>query len=156
MWAPPAPSAEIWPVGNWGGMGGRGPGLRASLRPICPPLGLSSLHLSTYRLPIPPYPATRKGKTWPSPPRTAEDPPTVDMDRGSGKLPSPKPTQRPHKALSPSRPPPAGNLTWTHRHTPLETYNPQTHTHKWTPERAHPATQTLGWTSNPDTNIQRS
>lgn len=70
-----APPASIWPVRSKGGVGEKRPGLLPTPTPtpipgpICPSLGLSSLHLSTSRLPIPPV--TGKGKTWPSPPRTA-------------------------------------------------------------------------------------
>lgn len=141
--------------GDWGRVGGEGPGLRPSPRahlsiprPLIPP----SVHLPAAH---PPHPATRKGKTWPSPPRTAEDHPQLTWPEGAANSPPPNP-QGGLEPQGAEPQPPARNLTWTHRHTPSETYNPQTHTHKWTPGRAHPAPQTLGWTWNPDTNTQRS
>ncbi|XP_049758422.1 basic proline-rich protein-like [Elephas maximus indicus] len=114
-------------------------------RPLIPP----SVHLPAAH---PPPTSHREGEDMAVSPKDRLGPPQLTWTEGAANSLPPNL----HRGLEPQRAepqPPAGNPTWTHRHTPSETYNRRhTHTHKWTPERAHPVTQTLGWTSNPDPN----
>lgn len=138
-------------------MGGEGPGLRTSPRahlsipqPLIPP----SVHLPTAH---PPHPATGKGKTWPSPPRTAENHPPTQLTGTQGAAHSLPPN--PHRGLdlqgcvpAPTPPPRPGTLrgrTDTHprrhttrRHTHTNEHRSR-HTRLHRPSDGHPTrTQT--------------